>query len=107
MSNIIRFEQASLMVNEASKIKVYETRFFEVLRMFQKSPFMQMTAWNTYEKLMDLHEPVANKDWSNYLFKKLDEAFEEVENYQNDPKYQEFRTNILEMIEKCKILNIL
>ena len=103
----IRFEQAALRLDQNDKIKVYETRFFAISRMYQKSPFMQMMQWDTYEKLNELAEPVATNDWSNYLFKKLDDVFEEVEDLQNDPKFVSIKENLLEMIKQCRLKNIL
>jgi flagellar hook-associated protein FlgK len=66
-----------------------------------------MTAWSTWEKILELGEPVYENDWSNFLFKKLDELFVEIEDYQNNPDYQSIQASILEMIERCKIKNIL
>lgn len=102
----IRFEQAAIIVNQQDKIKIYTNKYEAISRMFSKSPFMQMTAWDTWEQIIDLGEPVATNDWSNFLFKKLDQLFEEVENYQNNPKYAKMQENILDMIKKCNELNI-
>lgn len=106
MNNSIRFEQASLIYDEFHKIQQYEFQFLEILRLFQKNPFMQLTAWEMFEKILELAEPVYEKDWSNFLFKKLDELFLEVEEYQNNPKFSQMQQNILEMIKKCNERNI-
>jgi hypothetical protein len=102
----IRFEQAVFINKEQDKIKLYEYKFNEVVRMFTKSTLMQLNGWDLWEKVLELSEPMSKGDYSDYLFKKLDEVFSDFENLQNDKRFISLQKNISEMIEKCNKMGV-
>lgn len=103
----IRFEQASFIMNEADKIEIYERRISGIIRLFSKSPYMQFKAWDLYEKILELSDAYFEKDYSKYLLKKSDEAFEQFEELQNNEDFISSRDEMIKMIKTFNDLNIL
>lgn len=100
-NNSITFAQYNLIMSEDEKIKLYEKRFNEILRIFSKTPFMQLYKHDLWEDIIDLSEPVLSKDYSKYLFKQLDKVFIEFEELQNDDRFNNIKENILNTINRC------
>jgi len=98
---IIRFEQAKLITEQRYLFQNYEMRFHEVLRLFTKSPFIQMTAFDLWSEIIDLSDSYSEKDYSKLLLKKTDEIFKKVEDLQTNPKFNNVKQGIIDMIKLC------
>ena len=103
---VISFNQIKHITENQSKIQAYEQRFYEVLRTFQKNPFMQFLAFGVYSELLDLSTYVYNKDYSQLLFDKLDKVFNDFEEFQANEKFTELKKLTLETIKKCNEVGV-
>ena len=96
----ISYEQASFINN--NDFSKYEQLFYGYLRLFQKNPYLQMIRWDTYEKLMEYTEPIYEKDYSKYLLNKLEEVFQEIENFNNDETLSEYKDAIKLVVDSIE-----
>ena len=93
----IRFEQAQFILNEQEKIDIYKKRFYEISKLFQKNPFLQLMRYDLYNSIMDFHEPIYNNDFS--IFKKLlDQHVDAYSHYVIIPHFMEGHEYAYQMI---------
>lgn len=97
----ISFNQIKLIAENQDRIKAYETRYYEVIRVFQKNTLMQFMAFGVYSELLDLSKYIYQKDYSELIFDKLDTIFESFEEFQTNEKFTELRDTIIQTINKC------
>ena len=102
----IRFQQANLIFEKKDVIKVCERKFQEIMRLFSKSPLMQLKASDLWFEIIELSEPVSEGDYSNYLLKRLDDVFVRFEELQSDERFSDMQDSIIRMIAKCNELGI-
>ena len=103
--SIIRFEQAVFKNENQDKAEIYKNRFQEIARVFTKNTLLQMLAFPTWEKCLDLSTPWANDDYSKYLFEKTDELFKEFEELQLSDKLEQMKEVIGKAISKINESN--
>lgn len=98
---VISFNQIKFIADNEKKAQVYEERFYETIKVFQKNPLIQFFAMGVYDKLIDLSEYIHKKDYSQLLFDELDKVFTSFEELQNNPKLNELQKIILDTIKIC------
>lgn len=97
----ISFNQIKLIAENQNRIKAYETRYNEIIRVFQKNTLMQFMVFGVYNELLDLCKYIHKEDYSELLFDKLDSVFESFEEFQANEKFSELRDIIIQTINRC------
>lgn len=100
MDNTIRFEQAAFIHNEVDKIEQYTVVFQSILRVFSKSPLLQMVAGELWWRLLDLSKPYGERDFSQFLFDESDKVFKEFEELQNNPKMERLKEELIKVVKE-------
>lgn len=106
MSEIIRFEQAVFLSKDSTKekAKIYEDRYYEVVRFFTKNTILQLLCSDLHYRSFDFIPAIRSGDWSDFLFSELDKYFSEFEEMQNDPRLKELQEKMIEIIVKVNKL---
>jgi hypothetical protein len=107
MKNTIRFEQASFIVNEADSLKILSERYYAIVLVFTKSTFLQFLAMDLWMKILDINEYWISKDYSKMLVDKTNEILKEFEELQNNKKFEEVKTLLIETIQRLNKENYL
>lgn len=77
MKNVITYEQASNLNKLDEVASTYYELHFSMVRFFMKNTAAQFSQFDFYSELLDLTEPYTEKDYSNYLFKKTADMYEQ------------------------------
>lgn len=101
----VRFEQVVLGMNNQDKIEIYKDRLQTVLLTFSKNTLLQLFAMDLYMCALELRDPLHSGDYSEYLFKKLDDMFCEFEDLQSNDALKMVKENLIDAIQKRNELN--
>ena len=106
MSEIIRFEQAVFLSKDSTKekVKIYEDRYYEVVRFFAKNTILQLFRSDLHYRSFYFIPAIRSGDWNDFLFSELDKYFSEFEEMQNDPRLKELQESMIEMIKRINKL---
>lgn len=99
MGKDITFEQASFIAENQDLITSYTEKFYSIMREFASNTLLQLLAGSIWMELIELSEPMHNKDYSQYLFKKLDGLFINIEELQADPAFDKIKNILLGVIK--------
>lgn len=101
--SIIRFEQAIKITNEADKFDEALIRYQKVCYIFQKSPLIQMSAWDIWAELLDINDYWAQKDYSQMLLDRTNKAIKDFEELQETGLLEDTKKVLVEAIKRANL----
>lgn len=97
MNNFITYEQAAKLGNLAQVAEQYQSKVNEVVRYFMSNTAAQMFCSSTYLDAIEFQSAMRNKDYSNFLFEKINEMYTKFK--EDEPDLDNLKKNCIKIAQ--------